>query len=73
VSGAELFSGALAELYYLSEADVLAAWEVFRQYNDKKWSFTDCSSKVVMEQSQITRALSLDHHFRQFGNIYVMP
>ena len=71
--GAEFFSGSLAELYYLSETDVQAAWEVFRRYDDKKWSFTDCASKVVMEQLQITRAISLDHHFHQFGNIYVMP
>ena len=71
--GAEFFSGSLAELYYLSEADVQAAWETFRQYDDKKWSFTDCASKVVMEQLNITQAVSLDHHFRQFGNIHVLP
>ena len=73
VLGAEFFSGSLAELYYLSEADIQEAWEVFRKYDDKKWSFTDCASKVVMEQLQITQAISLDHHFHQFGNIYVMP
>ena len=71
--GAEFFNGSIAEIHYLSEADVRAAWEIFRQYGDKKWSFTDCSSKIVIEQQQITRAISLDHHFRQFGNLYVMP
>lgn len=71
--GVEFFSDSVAELYYLDEADVRAAWEVFQRYDDKNWSFTDCASKVVMERLQITQAISLDHHFRQFGNIHVLP
>ena len=39
----------------------------------KKWSFTDCASKVVMKRLQISQAISLDHHFRPFGNVHVMP
>lgn len=71
--GAEFFSGSIAELYYLDDADVRVDWEIFRQYDDKKWSFTDCASKAIMEQLGITQAISLDHHFRQFGNIQVIP
>lgn len=71
--GAEFFDGSIAEIYYLSEGDIRAAWEVFRRYGDKEWSFTDCASKVIMERLQITQAFSLDRHFRQFGNIYVLP
>jgi len=71
--GTEFFSGSLATLYYLTEADVRAAWDIFQKYHDKEWSFTDCSSKVVIDQMKITRAASLDHHFRQFGNIVVEP
>jgi len=71
--GAEFFHGSVTGIHYLSEDDVREAWEVFRRYDDKEWSFTDCASKVVMERLQITQAFSLDHHFRQFGNIYVLP
>ncbi|MBI1761308.1 MAG: type II toxin-antitoxin system VapC family toxin [Acidobacteria bacterium] len=71
--GAEFFSGSIAELHYLDEDEIRAAWEVFRRYADKQWSFTDCASKVVMERLRITQAISLDHHFRQFGNLYVLP
>lgn len=34
---------------------------------DKEWSLTDCISFVVMEQHQITEALTANHHFEQAG------
>ena len=34
---------------------------------DKEWSLTDCISFVVMEQMQLTEALTGDHHFEQAG------
>lgn len=71
--GASFFAGSIATLYYLTEDDVQEAWEIFRKYADKEWSFTDCTSKLVMEKLQISQALSLDHHFAQFGNIQVLP
>ncbi len=71
--GQGLLANRLAELVYLKIDIVEAAWEVFQQYNDKKWSFTDCTSKVLMERMQITTAFAFDHHFRQFGTITVVP
>jgi len=45
-------------------------WDVFEQYNsDKQWSFTDCTSYVVMEEFGITEAFTFDHHFEQMGFI----
>ncbi|HWQ36302.1 MAG TPA: DNA-binding protein [Blastocatellia bacterium] len=70
--GAEFFNGSIVTIHYLSEAEIRAAWAIFLNYTDKKWSFTDCTSKVVIDQLQITQAVSLDHHFRQFGNLAVM-
>ncbi len=60
-------------LYYLTPEDIGAAWQVFRQYEDKEWSFTDCTSKVVIEKLGLTHAFSFDHHFRQFGTVTVVP
>lgn len=34
---------------------------------DKEWSFTDCTSYVVMKQKGITEAFTLDRHFTQMG------
>ena len=50
------------------------AWEVFRRFSDKRWSFTDCTSKVVMDRLGIAGpCLAFDQHFRQFGSIQVVP
>lgn len=71
--GEQFFSGALAKVYFLTEDDIRNTWEVFRKFSDKDWSFTDCSSKVVMEKLGITQAFCFDHHFAQFGSIVVVP
>ena len=39
---------------------------VFR-HRDKAWSFTDCTSLVVMRELRLKRALTTDRHFRQMG------
>jgi predicted nucleic acid-binding protein len=73
VMGRQFFSGNLATIYYLTEDDIRQAWQVFTQYADKEWSFTDCTSKVVMEKFGITQAFAFDHHFRQFGTVTFVP
>jgi len=71
--GEQFFSGALAKVYVLTEDDIRNTWEVFRKFSDKDWSFTDCSSRVVMEKLGITPAFRFDHHFVQFGSTVVVP
>lgn len=71
--GREFFAGTLATVYYLSQADILLAWQMFQQFADKKWSFTDCTSKVVIDQLKLTQAFTFDHHFHQFGTVLVVP
>jgi len=44
-----------------------AAWERFQEREDKSWSFTDCTSFILMESLDIRRALSFDDNFRQAG------
>ncbi|MCK5118750.1 MAG: type II toxin-antitoxin system VapC family toxin [Candidatus Latescibacteria bacterium] len=43
------------------------AWELFKHYSDKLFSFTDCTSFVVMRQWNLTEAFTNDHHFEQMG------
>ena len=71
--GDQLFGDILANLYFVSEAEFREAWQVFRNYADKEWSFTDCTSKVVMEKLGVTTAFAFDHHFQQFGTVRVVP
>lgn len=71
--GAAIFDGKLAGLHMVTPQEVHAAWQVFLRFQDKEWSFADCTSKVVMEKLGITTAFSFDRHFRQFGTVKVVP
>jgi len=45
-----------------------SAWLIFERFNkDKFWSFTDCTSKVIMELLDIKEAFSFDRNFEQMG------
>jgi predicted nucleic acid-binding protein len=43
------------------------AWALFRRYDDKEFSFTDCTSFVVMQRYHLVDAFAFDHHFEQMG------
>jgi uncharacterized protein len=45
---------------------------LFFQYRDKDFSFTDCTSFVVMRETRLTQAIATDRHFRQAG-FQVLP
>ena len=49
------------------------ATNIYFRFADKAWSFTDCTSRVVMKQLGIQRAFAFDEHFRQFGTVIVVP
>ncbi|WP_216819169.1 type II toxin-antitoxin system VapC family toxin [Thiohalocapsa sp. ML1] len=57
----------------MTREDVEQAWKSFRRFSDKGWSFTDCTSRVIMERLGITTAFAFDEHFRQFGIGVVVP
>jgi len=71
--GQAILDGAIARFEWVTPADFHAAWEVFRWFRDKQWSFTDCTCRVVMERLSIPTAFAFDEHFRQFGNLTVVP
>ena len=71
--GESLLSGAIAQFEWLTPTDVKAGWDIFRRFRDKEWSFTDCTSRVVIERLSIQKEFAFDDHFRQFGNVTVVP
>lgn len=72
-AGIALLDQSVTHLEKIGEPDFRAAWEVFLQYNDKGWSFTDCTSRVVMQRLGITHAFAFDRHFEEFGTIVRVP
>lgn len=71
--------GAAASWWSQVEASSRVRWEwigvtraekarkVFFRHRDKSYSFTDCTSLVVMQELRLTQALTTDRHFRQMG------
>lgn len=55
-----------------TSALLAAGWALYGQRLDKKWSWTDCTSFVVMAQEQITEAVTSDHHFEQAGFVRLL-
>jgi len=47
-------------------------WQLHRSRADKDWGLTDCISFVVMEEHNIRRAFTYDHHFEQAGYIRLL-
>ena len=48
------------------------AWQLLASRKDKAWSLVDCSSFIIMQQNNITEALTNDHHFEQAGFIRLL-
>lgn len=55
------------ELMPVDEEDRAAAWDLFKSRPDKEYSFTDCTSFVLMRRLGIKDAIALDDDFRQEG------
>jgi len=56
----------------LSDSDDLATWEAFCKYNDKKWSYTDCSILVMAHRLQIFEVFAFDDHIRQMAGLGII-
>ena len=68
-----LFTTKMSLIVRVTPDDFSKSWRIFRDYDDKGWSFTDCTSKVIMERLGIKTAFAFDQHFRQFGSVDVVP
>ena len=70
-AGRFFFEQDLVTLQFVSAEQIHRAWILFRQHASAGWSFTDCTSKVVMDELGIKTAVALDVHFQQFGVVVV--
>lgn len=59
----------------LTATDEAATWDVFCQYDDKGWSYTDCSILAMAHKMSIERIFAFDEHVRQMSGlgIYRVP
>jgi predicted nucleic acid-binding protein len=54
-------------VFWVSESIFDKALGIFRKSVDSQWSFTDCTSFALMKDLAITKAFTLDNHFKQAG------
>ena len=59
--------------YYLSEDDDMATWEAFRRYDDKAWSYTDCSILVMARRLSLPRVFAFDEHINHMAGLGIIP
>ena len=58
----------VVEVIWITPEIAQQAWVIFERFNtDKQWSFSDCTSYVVMQEQGITDVFTFDHHFSQMG------
>lgn len=72
-TGWRIFNEELCRLHFLTPDQIRRAWIVFQAKHPLGWSFTDCTSKIVIDDLGIRTAVALDEHFRQFGAVTVVP
>ena len=65
----ELISEKAAKVIYVAPEYLPRALEIFTEYSDQDFSFTDCTSFAIMESLKIFEALAFDSHFtfEKFG------
>lgn len=71
--GEDVRSSRVLRVEYLTPDLLEAAWQIFKTFADKEFSFTDCTSFALMEQLQISTAFTFDDHFRQYGRFVIRP
>jgi hypothetical protein len=71
--GRRMFDLREIKLHYVTPEEVWLAWEIFRDHPEHAWSFTDCTSFVVMQNYHIREVLTLDRHFAEFGTFEIVP
>ncbi|MFZ5632322.1 MAG: type II toxin-antitoxin system VapC family toxin [Bacillota bacterium] len=69
--GRAILESRITEILWVTEDVWEGAWSMFQKYRDKDFSFTDCTSFVLMKKHGVDTAFVFDHHFTQAGFLVV--
>ena len=67
MAGEALLNSQLIRIIPVYPAHFKTAWEAYKRYKDKKFSFTDVTSFSIMKDASIQKAFSFDSDFSQSG------
>jgi len=71
--GEDVKASRVLQVEYVTPEILEVAWQIFKTFSDKEFSFTDCTSFALMERLQINAAFTFDDHFRQYGRFVMRP
>jgi predicted nucleic acid-binding protein len=60
------------EIVHIDQSLDEKAWQLLASRLDKQWSLVDAASFVVMQERNLTKALTEDHHFEQAGFVCLL-
>lgn len=61
------------DLELVTSEKFVASKQYFRKHSDHGYSFTDCTSFVVMDDLEVRSALTTDRHFKEAGFEVLLP
>lgn len=67
-----LNSPEIIEYHRITSEDETNAWEIACKFEDKDFSFTDCTSFSICKRLKIEEIFAFDIHFRQFGGFKIL-
>lgn len=62
-----ILNSRIIELVWLDAPVTLKAWDYFKKHSDKMFSFTDCTSFLLMKELRVEKYFSFDSDFRRAG------
>jgi len=54
-------------VHTFSESTFVEAKKLYISRKDKEWGLTDCYSFLLMQERKLSKVLTSDKHFQQFG------
>src|SRR5574341_224660 len=65
--GKDILESNVVEMLDVDKEIFELAWKLFETYDDKKLSFTDCTSFAIMKKKGIEKVFSFDGDFERMG------
>ncbi len=67
VAGKAIFSSQIIKIAYVCPDYLKPAWELYQQYDDKKFSFTDVTSFAIAKDLNTKKVFGFDSDFSKAG------
>lgn len=71
--GLKLKNSSFVNIITIEGIDEDNAWKIFTKYQDKTFSYTDCTSFAILVRLSIKNVFCFDKHFNQYDSFNILP